>query len=685
MLYEPAPSSSAAPRNVASLEDYLEALRRRKVFVVVVMLLILGASVAYTNRRSPYYEAHATVLVNPTPAGGNNGNLGTPNLENETTLLLSDAVSTAARTALGDPAGAASEGSVSAGSTPNSSIITVSASSVSPERAAKLANTYATTYVASRVADQAGYYDGLVNSINAELTTLAPVIADETTRLDKMDQDRTFYEALPQDVARNSTLAQIANDRGVLSAQYGTDTNRQRALQSQLLDIQRTRTIQAPAGVVISSAGVPGSPAGVPNWAIVLAGLVVGFALATVMAFLLERLDRSAQTAKDVELAIGRRVIGAVPRFSWRFRRGQWALVMANDRPARSLQPTREAYRRLRSSLLFLARAQGAQSIVITSSQALEGKSTTAANLAATLALAGNRVALVSADLRRPSLERLFDISNDTGLSTYLSGHSSSVRVESVPGFDSLIFVPAGPEPRNPGELLGSPRFAELIATLCSQVDLVIIDTPPLGAAADALSAAAIADGVVLVVDGKRTETTELLAIRNELDRSGGTLLGAVLNRDTSTKAGLLRRRGRYSYYSGDRGIGTKSGATVESDSRIAELASRLEDSTSARPSPRSAKPAAAKVTVTETSPAPDTNEVADSPADSEEAADILAVVSDASVASGTPDDEAAADDAVPTADADAASDDEDEDLRVQASTARASRSRSQSSRRHRI
>jgi polysaccharide biosynthesis transport protein len=273
-----------------------------------------------------------------------------------------------------------------------------------------------------------------------------------------------------------------------------------------------------------------------------------------VLAFLLERLDRSAQTSRDVELAIGRPVIGSVPKFSWRFRRGQWALVMANGRSSKSLQPAREAYRRLRSSLLFLAKVEGARTIVVTSSQALEGKSTTAANLAATLALGGTKVALISADLRRPSLERLLGVSNETGLSNYLNGETDTIRVEIVSGFESLFFVPSGREPRNPGELLGSSRFADVVATLYDQVEIVVIDTPPLGAAADALSVAGVADGVIVVVDGKRTETTDLLSIRNELDRSGARLFGAVLNRDSSQRRGFLRRRNQYSYYASERG-----------------------------------------------------------------------------------------------------------------------------------
>ncbi len=570
MLYETAAAPSARP--VATLEDYLHALRRRKLLVLACVVLAVAASVAYTRQRVREYSTSAQVLVNPSPAGGNNGQVTAPKLESETALILSDAVSGAAREQVGTETGNPWEGIVVAASAPNTNIISVKATSTSPARAALLANAYVQAYVDKRVGEQNTYYDTLVASINDELTTLTAAIAGEEGQLQTIDEKRAPLESILQREKDNADarteLNALDNERDVVSGQLTSDNTRLRTLRTQLADTTRTRATQAPAAARISTARPPGAPIGISNKVLWAVALVLGFLGGTVLAFFRERLDRSAQAAGDVELALGRRVVGTVPKFSWRFRHAPGTVLMASDRSAKALQRTREAYRRLRSSLLFLARADGVHSIVMTSNQPLEGKSTTAANLAVTLAAGGTRIALVSGDLRRPSLERMFGVSNERGLSNYLSGQTDQVRIERIAGLDNLLFIPAGPEPRNPGELLGSQRFADLLDMLAEVTELILVDAPPLGAAADALAAGGLADGVIVVVDGKRTETTDLLSIRAELERSGATLVGAVLNRDTSSRSGLLQRRSRYAYYSGDQPLTGATAAPVTSARR---------------------------------------------------------------------------------------------------------------------
>ncbi len=552
MLYEPAPTNSAS--SVASLEDYLEALRRRKLLVLIGTLVVLGLALAYTRQREPIYEATAQVLVNPTPAGGNNGTLAAPNLERETSILLSDQIGSVARTAATatDPE-AAIDGGVSAGYSEGSDVIVVTATSRGATRSAALASSYATAYVEDRLGGQSTYYGTVIASVDDELALIEPRITELQEQIAYWDNQAAGWQSLSDSVERGTALAQIQNERAKVSSELGINQTRKNTLLSSRADLARTQQVQAPAARVIAAAKTPTDAKGLPNWLLLAFGGIVGFLGSVVLAFLLERLDRSAQSSRDVELAVGRPVLGSVPRFSWRFRRGKWGLVMANDRPARSLQSAREAYRRLRSSVQFLTRADGARVIVVTSSQALEGKSTTAANLAVALALGDAKVALVSADLRRPSLERLFEIDNGRGVSDYLSGKSETLRTERFDGFETLAVLPSGPVPPNPGELLNSRRFDTMLDRLKREFDVIVIDTPPLNAAADALSAASRADGVILVVDGKRTETTDLLAIRNDLDRSGITLLGAVLNRDRTKRNSVFKRRSKYSYHIGGR------------------------------------------------------------------------------------------------------------------------------------
>jgi receptor protein-tyrosine kinase len=166
------------------------------------------------------------------------------------------------------------------------------------------------------------------------------------------------------------------------------------------------------------------------------------------------------------------------------------------------------------------------------------------------MAMGGMDVALVSGDLRRPSLEATLDVPNNRGLTDFLSGAIDQPYEVTLDEYAGLTFLPAGQPTANPGELLGSNRFKRLIAGLEETHDIVIIDTSPIGVTADAAGAATAADGVLMVVDGRRTDTSDLLNIRDEFRSTGTSVVGAVLNRDASRSGGLFRRR--YGYYASD-------------------------------------------------------------------------------------------------------------------------------------
>ncbi len=208
----------------------------------------------------------------------------------------------------------------------------------------------------------------------------------------------------------------------------------------------------------------------------------------------------------------------------------------------------------MRSSVQFLNSSSGVSSVIFTSSSPAEGKRLTSANLSIALAQNGSRCVLVSADLRRPTLERLFGMEGPRpGLSEYLAS-AAELNAEKVPGIDNLWLIRSGTPPSNPGELLNSDRFEQMIKELEREdVEYVVIDTPPVLSTADAVSAARYVDGVIVVVDTERTETSDLLQVRADLERSGSKLLGAVMNREKFERGGLFRRD-KYAYYRSDAG-----------------------------------------------------------------------------------------------------------------------------------
>ena len=156
---------------------------------------------------------------------------------------------------------------------------------------------------------------------------------------------------------------------------------------------------------------------------------------------------------------------------------------------------------------------------------------------------------MVNADLRRPVIERVLGIpGNQRGLGDWLSDPTITNIMVTVPGTPGLVVVPAGPPPPNPGELFATSRFGNLITELTEQFDIVLVDAPPVLNIADASAIAPTVDGTIVVVDSSRTDTDTLLKVRSEIERSGGHLVGAILNRDDSDGGGGVLRKDRYAY-----------------------------------------------------------------------------------------------------------------------------------------
>ena len=239
-------------------------------------------------------------------------------------------------------------------------------------------------------------------------------------------------------------------------------------------------------------------------------------------------------------------MLGTVPSYGMFAGRNNSLIMVGSGKSAR-LQQVREAYRRVRASLTFLQSAEDAKSFLVTSARPGEGKSSTVANIGVAAAQGGGRVVIVSADMRRPTQEKLLGVSADRGLSDYLIDPTISDIMVLIPGVPGLALVPSGALPPNPGELLASSHFHNLIKELGTQFDLVLIDTPPVLSTADAASCSRVVDGVLIVVDGQSTDTGELLRVRTSLERAGANIIGAVLNKDR-TDDGLSLKKDRYSY-----------------------------------------------------------------------------------------------------------------------------------------
>lgn len=208
--------------------------------------------------------------------------------------------------------------------------------------------------------------------------------------------------------------------------------------------------------------------------------------------------------------------------------------------------PISEQYRTIRTNLQFSSVDQQIQTMLVTSSGPSEGKSMTAANLAAVYAQTGQKVLLVDADLRKPTVHYTFRLDNVRGLSNLLVNESTLEETVFPSMVDNLDIISSGPVPPNPSELLGSKRMQEIIREASEAYDMVIFDTPPILVVTDAQILANLVDGSILVLRSKHTEQEAAIKAKEALTSASAKILGTVLN-DREKSAG-----NSYYYYGTD-------------------------------------------------------------------------------------------------------------------------------------
>lgn len=506
--------------------QYLRKLAR-KWLPAVLALTVLGAVVAFIASKAvtPIYQAKGEVLV---VAGvGQGGGSSTADVSvNATeatttaaTLLTSppllEKVITSAH--LKEPVSTLA-GNVAAVPEPNSELVQVSVTDPSPQRAAMIDN----AIMAAFVAEITKQNSDRINQASAALQTQIDQVQAE------LKQNEERLATASSDTA--TALRQQIADETALLTPLELNYSAFRASQQQNL---ATVSVATPASKPVSTT----SPKVLLNTALgALAGLLLGVG----MAALLEYLDQGLKTADDVSDRLGVPCLAIVPRYP----------VSGNGRAPSGdkVASVNEAYRRLRTNLLFASPDSTLRTVVVTSTRAGEGKTQTASNLAVALASSEKSVLLIDADMRRPDLHRVFNkplqggmseliVSVEPGAKLRLNGAHATVQ-------PNLTLITSGTIPPNPSELLSSERAALLLRALQKQYDVTVIDTPPLAAVSDALTLASEATGTVVVLEAGRTNAADAMKTIESLRRVGANVLGVVLN-----KAREQRDASYYYYY----------------------------------------------------------------------------------------------------------------------------------------
>ncbi len=293
--------------------------------------------------------------------------------------------------------------------------------------------------------------------------------------------------------------------------------------------------------------------------------LLLGLFLGVGTAFAVEGLDNSLKTAEDVLQHLRLPTLGMIPsldsidqqrkrRFGWKRATTPRSPILALEDPLAHPEWSLEAYRSLRTSILLSHSGKPPQTIQITSALPAEGKSTTVANVALTLAQTGARTLVIDLDLRRPTMGGLFGVSEESGMSTFLSGNSDLSSQVIQTAYPNLFVVPAGPAAPNPAELISSERMGHGLKLLEEYFSYIIIDTPPALEITDAVALSPCVDGVIMVTRSGYTPRDAVRRATQRLQAVGAKLLGVLLNDVdmTSSEYGYYGRDYYKNYYGSD-------------------------------------------------------------------------------------------------------------------------------------
>jgi succinoglycan biosynthesis transport protein ExoP len=288
---------------------------------------------------------------------------------------------------------------------------------------------------------------------------------------------------------------------------------------------------------VVDHAEVPGGPISPNLRADMTFAFVAGLLLAIGLAFGTEYLDNRIKTPQELKAQLGIPFLGMVPT------------VPADKHPNPRVdngvpQNFAEAFKSVRTNVLFSSADEGMRTLVITSAGPGEGKSLVASNLGLALAQAGQRVLLIDADMRRPRVHEIFGGAQEPGLSNVLAGNAKTNEAVRKSGTAGLWLLPAGHIPPNPAELLGSRRYADFIGSLGVHFDWVLIDTPPVMVVADSSIVSNQSSGVLFVVRADHTSRHAVRAAVEQLEAANAHLIGSVLN-----SVDLMRNPYYYSAY----------------------------------------------------------------------------------------------------------------------------------------
>lgn len=372
---------------------------------------------------------------------------------------------------------------------------------------------------------QASVLQSKVWAQEARTQALKSAAKDAQTRLKQLPGQQYQLSQLMTDLGTLEDTYKVLNERYI-----GTRLQEQTSIASAIVSEPATPNFS------------PVSPKPKIN---LLVSSLLGLVLAVAAASIAERMDDRVHSQQEAEQATGLTMLAQIPFIKDKSSQS----LLDNGTTASVLL---ESYRMLRTNIEFATLGKNLRSITLTSTQPNEGKSTISTDLAVVMALDGRRVILMDADLRRPTLHTLFELTNRIGFTNLIAGTAKLEDALQATTIPNLFLLASGPVPPNPPELLNSKAARAVLSKLMEECDLLIVDTPPALVMADAQIVASMTDAAILVVSLQEAGKREITRTSQSLVHTGTQVLGAVINKATAQSLGYSSYNSYQKQYYGD-------------------------------------------------------------------------------------------------------------------------------------
>ena len=496
------------------LRKYFAILWRRKWVILITMVVTMVVVIAGTLMTKPTYSASAMLRIATSSiiSASSSDYMYADRLMNtyvtiSTSKLVLDELKQQLGLSILPP--------IVVNTIPNTELIQIAVNEKDPFLAAKVANTLSDILINQSSGLYTGGGQSSVDILSTQLTEME----------NEVNQARQDYIDLVANNPGDTTTIQSAKQSMDLKQSiYATMLSQYE--QARLREAVREKSIS-----VVQPAFAPINPSKPNKMLNIALGVLVGAIGGLGLAFLFENLDSTLYTTEQIESSTHLHSLGLVPNAKI-----QKQLVSSNGS-----NPYGDAFRRLRTNIYTLDHDTPLHTLLVTSPEPGEGKSTIATNLASALAKSGQKAIVIDCDMRLPTIHKIFNLPNDQGLSSVLMqtiNLESAIQETTIPGVDVLT---SGPPPRNPAELLGSPQMRKMIEQLVYRFDMVIMDTPSILEVTDAAVLAPHADGVILVVRQSSSRRESVEAACKQLDDVKARTIGVVINR--------AERNSSYYYY----------------------------------------------------------------------------------------------------------------------------------------